>query len=138
MIDFQIFRDRSGAAIVSLSGELKASNCDYFFRCVDDLIEEGYREIIIDCDDLGFVSSHCWGRLVAARRRVMKKGGFVYLVYLKSMISDTLSVLRLDRLFGVYSTMSEALKKVKRRLEAHPIEPVDSAGKLVTTQMIAQ
>ena len=138
MIDFQIFRDRSGAAIITVSGELKASNCDYFFRCVDDLIKEGFREIIIDCEDLGFVSSHCWGRLVASRRRATRQGGFVYLVYLNSFVSNALSLMRLDKLFGVYPTMSAALRKVKRRLAAHPVEPVDMGSKLMTTHLITQ
>ena len=133
MIDFEITRDRSGVAIVTISGELKASNCGYFFDCVRDLIDEGYREIIIDCEDIGFVSSHAWGKLVAARRSVMKNGGYIYLVYLKSNISEALSLLRLDRLFGIYSSMSIALRKVKRRLIDHPMEPVESNKEFATT-----
>ena len=68
----------------------------------------------------------------------MKNGGFIYLVYLNSPISGALSMLKLDRLFGVYSTMSAALRKVKRRLAAVPTEPVDEQGKLQTTYLLTQ
>ena len=80
MIDFHT-QLIDGIAIVSVSGNLDSTSHDYFFENIADLMKNNIAEIIIDCDDLGFISSRSLGKLIVARNRAAKFNGKIYLTH---------------------------------------------------------
>lgn len=130
MIDFQTVITPDHIVTISVYGKLDESTCDYFFQCIDDLISEGYREIIIDCEGLGFISSYGWGLLVKSRRKSQKIAGRIHLAGVNSIVSEVIAFLRFDQLFGIFPTVESALAKVRTRTNnAGSISLIDAHGR---------
>jgi anti-anti-sigma factor len=94
---------------VVLSGKLDEENCDYLLDCVKDEILEGRKKMILDCSHLTYVSSMGLGMLVRVNSRMKKLGGDVKLAEVHGAVSKILSVVGLNRLFEMYSTVEEAI-----------------------------
>ena len=110
MIDFSThLADDNETLIIRVGGHLDAESNEYFFQCVQDEIDKGHHKIVINCCDLGYVSSVGLGALVRARSRVAKAGGTIYLSRIESKVLDALRLVGFDRLFNIYETEHEAL-----------------------------
>jgi anti-sigma B factor antagonist len=94
--------------VVRLTGELNSETADYFFGCMDELIDAGTRRMIIDCRDLKFVSSMGLAMMLGAHHRLAKHGGDVKLAYVESAVAKVLETVRLDRVLDIYPTVIEA------------------------------
>ncbi len=94
---------------VVLSGKLDEENCDYLLDCVKDEILEGRKKMILDCAQLNYVSSMGLGMLVRVNARMKKLGGDVKLAAVHGAVSKILSVVGLNRLFQIYSTVDDAI-----------------------------
>ena len=114
MIDFSTHTTDSGTMVVRLGGELDAETNEYFFDCIKDEIENGHKRIVINCADLGYVSSLGLAALVRARSRIAKKGGRIVLSRVDSKIMDMLHLINFDRLFDIYPTEREAIEVIEK------------------------
>lgn len=123
MIDFQQTVSPDGIATVSIQGRLGNTSCPYFFGCMRDLIDEGVRAIVVDCSELGAISSGCLGRLILARRRIRKNGGSILLANPSSSVLDVIRMMGLSGLFGVYSNVETALQVAR-----HATDGVESVA----------
>lgn len=94
---------------VVLSGTLDESNCEYLLDCVSDEILEGRRKLILDCGQLGYISSMGLGMLVRVNSRMKKLGGDVRLAAVQSAVSNVLTVVGLNRIFQIYPNVDDAV-----------------------------
>jgi anti-anti-sigma factor len=94
---------------VVLSGKLDEENCNYLLDCVKEEILEGRTKLILDCGQLNYVSSMGLGMLVRIHSRMKKLGGDVKLAAVQSTVSKILSVVGLNRIFQIYSTVDDAI-----------------------------
>ena len=133
MIDFKRTITNDGIAIVRVEGWLEEFACPYFVGCMEDLIKDGHREIVIDCTNLGLLSSACLSSLIKARRRAVKSGGRIILANPNSSILEVIGFLGLKSLFGIYPTCDQALIKIRRRLRKQRRKNVDQDSVLVGT-----
>jgi len=117
MIDFVSKPMSNGTIIVNVAGTLSETDRQYFFDCIGDFIESGYKNIIIECQRLGFVSSSGLAALLSARKRAAKKGGRVYLTHLNSNLAEVLEITKLGRLLLVYPTTEDAIGHIENKLE---------------------
>ena len=115
MIDFESTKTEDGISIVSVEGWFEDFSCRYFLGCMDDFLKEGHREIVIDCENLAAVSSGCLGNLIRAQLRAKRQGGTIVLANVNNSIQEVIGFLGLNRLFGIYSTLDEALLKTRRK-----------------------
>ena len=117
MIDF-ISKPMSNATIViEVTGTLTDAERKYFFDCIGDFIESGYRNIVIECHRLGYVSSSGLAALLTARKRAAKKNGKIYLTRLNSNLAEVLEITKLGRLLLVYPTTEDAIGRIEGQLE---------------------
>lgn len=94
---------------VVLSGKLDAFLCDYLFDCIQHQIEEGCRKLILDCNDLEFISSVGMGMLMRVHSRMKKHGGDVKLARLHGLAASAVSLVRLDKILQMFPTVEEAV-----------------------------
>jgi len=94
---------------VVLSGRLDAFQCDYLFKCVEGQIEDGCRKLILDCNDLEYISSVGMGMLVRVHARMKKHGGDVKIARLRGVAATAISLVKLDKILEIYPTMEEAI-----------------------------
>ncbi len=94
---------------IPISGSLDAENCEYLLECVVGRIEAGHTKLILDCNDLDYISSMGLGMLVRVNSRMKKIGGDVKLANLHSTAAKILRLVRLDSVFQIYPSVEEAL-----------------------------
>ena len=118
MIDFNMERISQSTSIVRVRGVLNGSTRNYFFDCIADLLgDDGgetnkLKNVIIDCNGLGFLSSSGMAALLTSRKNAKKRGTKIYLTHLNSTIAKALEVTKLNTLLAVYPTTREVLLKL--------------------------
>lgn len=68
MIDFKSRKTERGTLVIQPSGQLDHDTNQYFFECIKDEIEAGNLKIVINFEDLGYISSIGLGALVRKRQ----------------------------------------------------------------------
>ena len=118
MIDFEMERVSQSTSIVRVRGVLNGSTRDYFFDCIADLLGDDYGEtnriknVIIECNGLGVLSSSGMAALLTSRTNAKKRGTKIYLTHLNSTIAKALETTKLNSLLAVYPTTREILLKL--------------------------
>jgi len=112
MIDFETEITEDGIVIASIRGNLDALTTEYFFECMETLINDGHRKIIVDCDGLGYISSVGLGNMVRARAKAIKSGGRIYLAAINAAIAEAMTFSGLGKLFDIYPTAKMALETI--------------------------
>lgn len=113
MFDFTINPLSDSVVVVQVTGRLADLERDYFFSCIGDLVNNGYRYVIVECHGLGLISSSGLAVLLKARKRASKKGGQVYFTHLSSTISEVLEMTKLGRLLAVYPTTESVIESIE-------------------------
>ncbi|MCA8988288.1 MAG: STAS domain-containing protein [Planctomycetaceae bacterium] len=111
MIDYQITRvgENPEILVMSLSGKLDNSSADFFFNCLEGEIDDGYHYIVVDCEELEFISSLGIGMLLRIQSRLSHRGGVVKLASVHGIVATVLHSVRLDQLFNMYGSVDEAV-----------------------------
>ena len=115
MIDFKREITPDGIAIVSLEGWLEEFSCPFFSGCMQDLSNEGFDEIVIDCSGLGLVSSSCLSNLVRLNRRAKKQNSAISLANVNSALLEVIGFLGMTKLFGIYPSVDAAVTRARKR-----------------------
>jgi anti-anti-sigma factor len=104
----KVGKDKDIVAVV-LSGRLDENNCNYLLDCIEEEILEGRKKLILDCGHLNYISSMGLGRLVQVHSRMRKRGGDVKLAAVQGVVAQVLSVVGLNRIFQIYTTVDDAI-----------------------------
>ncbi len=70
---------------------------------------EKHRKLVLDLSNVEFISSAVLGKLISLNSRVTAHGGSLVLCGLKSQIREVLFTCKLDSLFQIKSSLSEAV-----------------------------
>ena len=111
MIEFKAkpgSEDTQGMLVLEVIGDLDNYAVKDFTECLEYEIEKGHRRIIVDCSGLRFVSSMGVGTMVRIHGKMSKQGGDVKLAALTGLVADLFKLTRLDRLFNIYPSVSQA------------------------------
>ena len=100
--------------ILRFVGEFDASNLQTFSPKIDQMIEAGDRQIVLDLHMLKFVNSSALGYLIKANRRAKELGGDMVIARPSKFISKTLSTLGLDSVFAGYQTVEDGILRFKK------------------------
>ena len=103
--------------ILSADGGLNADNADQFVKELETVVESGIRKLIVDCARRSYISSFGVSILVRLRSKLASRGGDVKLASVQNSIVKLLEIADLDKVFGIYPGLDEALHafNVERR-----------------------
>jgi anti-sigma B factor antagonist len=93
---------------IVLRGDLDSMSTPEFSRQVQEHLDRGCSKIIIDCRNLGFLSSLGVGALVTLQTRLRRKGGQVKLAALQGMAAQVVRTVRLDKMLDIYGDLEFA------------------------------
>jgi anti-sigma B factor antagonist len=113
MISFTTHKTDNGTLVVRLGGDLDAESNEYFFDCIEGEIEDGNNQIVINCAELGYISSVGFGALIRARSRVARTDGRICFARINATILKMLRLVKLDTLFDVFPTEREAIAHIE-------------------------
>lgn len=112
MLEFREVTDAGlppGVKVLEVAGDLDNYAVKDFTECLEVEIEKGHRQIVVDCSRLRFVSSMGLGTLVRMHAKMRKLGGDVKLASVRGMVADLFALTRVNKLFGIYPDISQAV-----------------------------
>jgi anti-sigma B factor antagonist len=95
--------------IVTVDGQLVVTNRQEFKHAILDAVEQGAKLVVVDFTTSGYIDSSGLGAVVSLSRRLREAGGDLRLLGLNEDLRTLFELTRLDALFPLYATRSEAL-----------------------------
>lgn len=105
-------RKQGDVVIVDLKGKLTAGLGDQILRdCLDELLAEGWKKILLNLSEVPFMDSAGVGELVAGLKTVKRFGAGLRILNVSDRVQSTLYVARLLPIFEICPTEAEALAR---------------------------
>jgi anti-sigma B factor antagonist len=93
--------DRGPETLLSIEGSLDAVTTPDLRPCLEALIADQRRKVVVDLSALELIDSSGVGAIVALFKRVRAVGGTVRVVGLRDQPLAIFRLLHLDRIFGI-------------------------------------
>jgi anti-sigma B factor antagonist len=104
-------RKVDSVAILDLSGKLMGGpDADVFKETVRQLIQEGYKNILVSLSHVPWVNSTGLGILIAGYTTLKREGGTLKLTHVTDRIESILMITKLGTIFESFSDEEAALK----------------------------
>ncbi len=110
MMDYRTYRtgENNDVLVMEISGHLDNDTSEYFLECLDSIIEDGDKNVVIDCGQLKYISSLGIGTMIRIHSRMKGKGGNVRLAQVDGMVADILRAVHVEKLLNMYPSVEEA------------------------------
>lgn len=103
------FADKNGEImIIDLSGHVDQSNSLQLQKTFDDIIDSSVFKIVVNFNDLQYMSSAGWGIFVGEVKRFRENGGDIKLAAMNPEINDVYQMLEFYHILDDYQTVEEA------------------------------
>ncbi|MBK8868406.1 MAG: STAS domain-containing protein [Dermatophilaceae bacterium] len=87
--------------VVRAVGEVDVSTAPSLRRHLDDLIQRGYRDLVVDLTEVDFLDSTGLGVLVGRLKLLRAQGGQLRLAGVRDRVRKVLLITGLDRVFEI-------------------------------------
>jgi anti-sigma B factor antagonist len=103
-----------GVEVVAISGKIvgSAQSSAEFHELIRSLVAAGKRKFVVDLAETPWTNSLGVGMLMGAYSSIRNNGGEVVLANATDRIGDLLRVTRLDKVFEVFGSLDDALKRL--------------------------
>ena len=95
--------------VLSLSGRLDAYSATEVEKKLDSLLESGQNRLVINLENLEYISSSGLRVFLAALKKAKKVQGDVKLACMKPFIKEVFDIAGFSQLFGIFDTQETAV-----------------------------
>ena len=95
---------------IVLCGDLDSTSAPEFTRQIQEHLDAGHSKIIIDCRNLGYISSLGIGSLITLQTRLKRRGGEVKLAAVFGPVMEVLRLMRIEKILNIYGDLEFARK----------------------------
>jgi anti-anti-sigma factor len=95
--------------VVTVSGRIDTATSSDFEESLQDLIEKGQKNLVMDFSAVDFLSSSGLRVLVSVRKKVRSAGGDIVLATPSERAADSFEIAGLDKLFPSYPDRESAV-----------------------------
>lgn len=107
-------RKTDSVAILDLSGKLMGGpDADVFKETIKQLIQEGYKNVLVNLAHVPWVNSTGLGILIAGYTTLKREGGILKLTHVTDRIESILMITKLGTIFESFSDENAALNSFK-------------------------
>ena len=106
---FNARKHPGGVVVVEVDGQLIVGNRQELKQTVLDALEEGDKKFLIDFSKTGYIDSSGLGVLVSLSKKIRDEGGDLRLAGLNDDLKTLFELTKLDTLFAITDSASEAL-----------------------------
>jgi anti-sigma B factor antagonist len=107
-------RKTDSIAILDLTGKLMGGpDADVFKDTIKQLVEEGYKNVIVNLESVPWVNSTGLGILIAGYTTLKREGGALKLIHVTERIDSILMITKLGTIFESYSDEQQAIDSFK-------------------------
>ena len=104
-------RKTDSVAILDVAGKIMGGpDADLFKETIKQLIQEGYKNVLVNLHQVPWVNSTGLGILIAGYTTLKREGGALKLVNLTDRIESLMMITKLGTIFESYSDEQDALK----------------------------
>ncbi|MBW1993164.1 MAG: STAS domain-containing protein [Deltaproteobacteria bacterium] len=107
-----IEKQENGVSIFKLAGRLDSKTSPEFEKKIFDAIEKGYKKMIVDFEDLDYISSAGLSVILKATKDLKRSDGNFILCSMKDYVKQVFEISGFDSFLPIVPSMDEALKKV--------------------------
>jgi anti-sigma B factor antagonist len=109
MKEFRIDRqNRGNVEIIRLSGSLDTYSFPRLEALLNNLHDQGYHRLILDCKDLDYIGSAGLGSLIGFAKRARENGGDLKLLHVPERIHKIIDLLGFTKVLQVHVDEQEA------------------------------
>jgi anti-sigma B factor antagonist len=95
--------------MVTLAGEIDATNSEELHRVLESALEDQPRLMLVELSRLSFMDSTGLRMLLRTTRRLDRQGGVLALVAPQGSVARVLQLTRADQLIPVYDSLADAI-----------------------------
>jgi anti-sigma B factor antagonist len=99
--------------LITVTGEIHVSTAPEFSRLLNEAIESGKTQVVLDLSGVEFIDSTGLSVLLNGLRRVTRRGGRMALVCTNPTVLRLFVITRLDSTFKIVGSREEALAAVR-------------------------
>lgn len=108
-MDYDI-NEKYNCVVIELSGKVMGGPVAKTFRSdLDELIDEGKKNVVVDLSNVKFMNSSGLGILTGGLKKMKEAGGDLKICGATDKIESLLMVSQLTKIFDEYDTLDEAL-----------------------------
>jgi anti-sigma B factor antagonist len=105
-----VVEEKSGVVVITVHEErLDAHNSGDLKQKMQEIFEEGKKNLLVDLRDIRFIDSSGLGALVSGFKNATSHHGNMKLASLQPQVKSMFELTRLHRVFEIFGTASEAL-----------------------------
>lgn len=100
-------------AVLKLSGNLMGPpDTDLLFENVKNLLDEGFRRIVIDLNRVHWINSQGIGALVRSYKLIDNNEGKLILTELSEKVRSVMTISQLSRIFELRDSVEESIREL--------------------------
>ena len=99
--------------IVEVGGRVVYESEGEFRSTISNLLDADKVNIVLDLSNLSYINSSGLGILINLLKTAQRRGGDIKLANLQGEIRELFSITSLDQVFGIYSSVEEAIEAFK-------------------------
>ncbi len=103
-------RRESDIAIIKPEGRIDWNTMPIFSDCLNRLIQDGNKKILIDFSDLEYMASSGMRSLITSLKKIEEAGGTMAICSLSSQMEELFNVVQFDKIIKIYKTDFEAFE----------------------------
>ena len=107
-----IEKEQNGVSIFKLTGRLDSKTSPEFEKKIFDAIEKGSKNMIVDFEDLDYISSAGLRVVLKATKDLKRSDGKFILCSMKDYVKEVFEISGFDSFLPIVPTMDDALQKV--------------------------
>ncbi|WP_456325535.1 STAS domain-containing protein [Desulfonauticus submarinus] len=104
--------DKQKFIIVKVSGRLDASTAPLYEEKCRSFIVEGHNKMIIDLNDLEYISSAGLRSILSIGKKIKSNNGKYLFCNLQPMVSDVFKISGFNAIFPVFNTLEDAIEEI--------------------------
>jgi anti-anti-sigma factor len=109
MLDIE-HENKDGVTVVYFMGKMDTRTSPEAEKYVNGLLDEGETNVLMNFEDLDFISSTGLRVILATGKKLMASSGKLTLCSPNITVNDVLKMSGFNRMFGVYETEEDALE----------------------------
>ena len=98
--------------ILALSGRMDATTAVDFDNAAQAVLKEGHTRLVVDLQDLVYMSSAGLRSLLSLAKAVKNAGGQLCFCCLQPMVAEVFRISGFDRMLSVYTERAEGIAKL--------------------------
>lgn len=104
-----VSRSEDQVTVVTVEGQLIVANRQELKQALQDALDGGARKFVVDFGPTAYIDSSGLGALVSINKKVREAGGELRLAGLNEDLRSLFELTKLDTLFTISATATEAL-----------------------------